>query len=323
VTGSESNGSAAGGPVIDESFQTTDMTVAEEMVRRVYPRAELRESKRDFWFEQSTAGSDGVTFARFKFTSEIDIAVEFDGIAGFGQVLHGDYVAESNRQPLDSSHPFLFRPGLGTSKSEQLDILMVNIDLDVLARHAAQQLGAETARLDFHGHAAVSDTLRAHWLRTVGYAWRSVVRDREVLHNDAIRRATFEAVAASALATFPITAKGPVRMPHAVASSAIRRAQHYISDNADQPLTVAEIAAAARLSVRALQAGFRREFGTTPVAYLREVRLEAARADLVKADPTQEQVAEVARRWAFANAGRFAAQYRERFGEYPTETLRR
>jgi AraC-like DNA-binding protein len=52
------------------------------------------------------------------------------------------------------------------------------------------------------------------------------------------------------------------------------------------------------------------------------VRLDAARAELREADD-DTRVADVARRWAFANLGRFAAQYRTRFGENPGDTLRR
>jgi transcriptional regulator GlxA family with amidase domain len=74
--------------------------------------------------------------------------------------------------------------------------------------------------------------------------------------------------------------------------------------------------------VRALQEGFARELGMPPLAYLRQVRLDRAWADLVQAEPTATTVAEVALRWGFAHLGRFSAAYSQRFGEYPKDTLR-
>lgn len=72
---------------------------------------------------------------------------------------------------------------------------------------------------------------------------------------------------------------------------------------------------------RAVQQGFRREFGVTPHDFLRIVRLERVRSDLC--DPaTSGSIANTARRWGFAHVGRFSADYAARFGELPSETVR-
>jgi AraC-like DNA-binding protein len=308
--------------IIDESFQTGDLGEAEALARRVYPRAGLRESQGDFHYEQFARGEGGVSFSRFKINSQMDIAVDFDGVAAFGILIGGRYAVESNGDRVDSAQPFLFTPGPGQSQSEQLDVLTVNVTTDVLAESAARRLGVDAARLRFGGHHTTSPTMRAHWLRTVNYAWNSVLQVNDVFHNEAIRAATLEAVVTAALAAFPIDVASAARASDLSSSAAIRRAQAFIEDNADQPLTVADIAEAARLSVRALQLGFQREFDTTPMGFVRQVRLDAARDELLKADGGV-LVADVARRWAFANLGRFAAQYRARFGENPVDTLRR
>ena len=107
-----------------------------------------------------------------------------------------------------------------------------------------------------------------------------------------------------------------------VAPRAIRRAAELIHGHAAEPLAVADIAAAVGLSVRTLQDGFHRHLDTTPTLYLREVRLRRARDDLLAADPGTAKVTDVAIRWGFLQLGRFAAQYRERFGESPSATLR-
>jgi transcriptional regulator GlxA family with amidase domain len=85
---------------------------------------------------------------------------------------------------------------------------------------------------------------------------------------------------------------------------------------------VAELAEIAGMSVRSLQEGFRRHVGCAPMAYLQQVRLLRAHDALRRADPTRITVAAVAHRWGFAHLGRFAAAYRTRFGQTPSETLR-
>jgi len=62
--------------------------------------------------------------------------------------------------------------------------------------------------------------------------------------------------------------------------------------------------------------------GMSPSRYLRLRRLNMVRAVLRRADPTTVSVAEIARRYQFSDLGRFAAVYREIFGEMPSATLR-
>ena len=105
-------------------------------------------------------------------------------------------------------------------------------------------------------------------------------------------------------------------------ASVVRRARDYIEANADQPLTVADIARACGVGVRGLQHGFQRSMETSPTEYLRYVRLRCAHHDLLVADPTTTTVEAIAHRWGFPHRGRFAAQYRDRYGVQPAATLR-
>lgn len=107
-----------------------------------------------------------------------------------------------------------------------------------------------------------------------------------------------------------------------VAPPAVKRAMELIEAHAAEPLTVEDIAEAVGVGVRALQEGFRRHLGTTPLCYLRDVRLERVRAELVSCTPGTATVTDVACRWGFFHAGRFSIAYRERFGESPSQTLR-
>jgi len=105
-------------------------------------------------------------------------------------------------------------------------------------------------------------------------------------------------------------------------SKRVRAAEDYMRDHAEEPLTIAEIADAVGVGPRALQAAFRATYDATPRQVLAEIRLEKARARLLA--PEEEMtVTDVALASGFVHFGRFAAAYRERYGELPSETLRR
>ena len=59
-----------------------------------------------------------------------------------------------------------------------------------------------------------------------------------------------------------------------------------------------------------------------PIAWLKRLRLDRAHADHEAADPASVTVTEIAAKWGFLHQGKFAAQYRARFGATPSETLR-
>jgi AraC-like DNA-binding protein len=108
-----------------------------------------------------------------------------------------------------------------------------------------------------------------------------------------------------------------------VAPRAICTAVDIIEEEANLPLTVSSIAARCHVSVRSLQQGFQCHLGTSPMAYLREVRLRRAHQILLESDPSTLTVASVAYHWGFTNLGRFAAAHAARYRATPTETLRR
>jgi AraC-like DNA-binding protein len=104
----------------------------------------------------------------------------------------------------------------------------------------------------------------------------------------------------------------------------VRRVVELIDSSPQTPFSVADLAVFAGVSERSLHAAFRRQLGTSPMAYLRQRRLEQAHDELLRLDPAAgAKVTDVALRHGFAHGGRFAAAYRARFGESPSVTLRR
>jgi len=106
--------------------------------------------------------------------------------------------------------------------------------------------------------------------------------------------------------------------------SAVHRAVDFIEEHLAEPITLGQLAAHAGVSIRSIQSGFREDLSTTPVAYIRDRRLDKIRTVLVESGSIDGiTVGSVAMRWGFNNPGSFAVHYRERFGESPSQTLRR
>ena len=105
--------------------------------------------------------------------------------------------------------------------------------------------------------------------------------------------------------------------------AALARAEAYIERHARGAVRVADLCKAAGVSERTLQYAFVQKFGIGPKEFLNVFRLISIRRQLQVADPRRTKVADVANDWGFWHMGQFAADYRQRFEEYPSETLNR
>lgn len=101
----------------------------------------------------------------------------------------------------------------------------------------------------------------------------------------------------------------------------VRRAQRIIEERAHDDVSLADIARECGVTPRTLQYAFRRHLDCTPNAYLRQVRLDLVH-QVLRAG-TVSTVGDAAARFGFFNPGRFAADYRQVFGENPGQTLQR
>jgi AraC-like DNA-binding protein len=104
---------------------------------------------------------------------------------------------------------------------------------------------------------------------------------------------------------------------------AVMRACDYIEAHLRTPISLAELCAAAGVSARALEYGFRDYYELGPMAYVRNLRLCRVRDDLLDSTRHGASVSNTARRWCFTHMGQFSHDYRELFGEMPSMTLTR
>lgn len=114
-------------------------------------------------------------------------------------------------------------------------------------------------------------------------------------------------------------AEGPARLR--LAPRYVKQAEAYMLEHADEPLTLETLCAVTGVSRRTLYGGFRQYRGVSPMAYLKNIRLERVRRDLLAAR-AGARVTDIALHWGFSQLGRFAVDYRARFGERPSDTLK-
>jgi AraC-like DNA-binding protein len=110
--------------------------------------------------------------------------------------------------------------------------------------------------------------------------------------------------------------------PSAAAPYYVRRVESYIREHARQPITTDDLVSIGGVSARSIFHGFRRFRSTTPMGYLKAVRLDIAREALLKARRDgAASVTEVATAAGYTNLSQFSRDYRARFRESPSQTL--
>ncbi len=107
-----------------------------------------------------------------------------------------------------------------------------------------------------------------------------------------------------------------------VAPRQVRDVEDYIREHASEPLSIGDLVRHSGISGRSLFRAFRSHRRTSPMAFLRSVRLDDARAKLLAAAPC-DSVTDIALDCGFEHLGRFSAEYARRFSESPSATLRR
>lgn len=199
------------------------------------------------------------------------------------------------------------------------DQRIVHLDRALVEGVAAERLAVPSGGFRFDHRRTPSPAAVALWNDTVGLVSRTLARGEvgELLWSELTRL-----TAVGLLELYPPSAADlPVALLEPGARR-IRRVVEHIHEHAELPLTPTDLARVADVSVRTLQESFAAVLGQSPMGYVRGVRLDRARDEL-RAGVPGTSVGRVAQRWGFAHLGRFSAEYGRRFGERPSDTLRR
>jgi AraC-like DNA-binding protein len=325
--------SAAGTvPVKRAELVTQDMELIRELISQLYAEHRARFSCADPSRVDGSvrwAAADGLSaclmqYGGFGYDAEISPNTDPHAVV----VLHGDGVISTARGELYFTGGDTFMPPSDLShvtRMHDLGLATVQVPWAATGQLAEEVTGLPAADLRFESMSPVSAARQGTWTRTTRFICGELVSSDATEVSPLMAGEMMRLAAAALLETFPNTTMtvaytpGPGRVPPA----AVHQAAAFIDAHAGQPITLAQIAAAAGVTGRALRYAFRRHYGTTPAGYLRQARLERAHQELAAGEPGGGvTVAAVARNWGWASPSQFAAAYQRRYGQPPGHTLR-
>lgn len=299
---------------VEQVVEMTDLDAAQEILSAAYGTMRIACDRGRSWIRMASRSLGPIRFDDVASRVEMGLASEPEQSYIFGHLDAGRlrYRVNGDERLVAPGEVFIAaQPGLPyTAVADDPQLMLMVLDRSALE-------GVVTG-VSFVGGGAVSPRAVASWRSTCAHLRDQVlpVFGGEPL---VVANATHLLVATT-LATFPHR-KPEERAPDRrdAHPRTVRRAIAFIEDNAAKDITVADIAHAARVSIRAVQLAFRRHLDMTPMAYVRRVRLSHADADLRAANGT---VTTIAARWGYARPSVFAAQYRAAYGVSPSQTLR-
>ncbi|EKE71116.1 helix-turn-helix domain-containing protein [Celeribacter baekdonensis] len=313
-------------------LQTSDIDEARERVGKVFcpHRIEFVGNARKLDFHQSFAsiGRLALSYVSYGAEVEIDAGVPEDwfmvhttdrGQCGM-QIGGQDVLADSRTDAVSSA-----TTGLKMRWMNNCGQLVLKIERRALEDHLCQLLNDELRTPIEFLEGAPSESAQAY-RRMLNFVV-SETEHEENFYNSPMGLKNLEGT----LMTLVLTgfrnnySEALLHSAQGVAPRHVRLAEDYIRAHVDEPISISDVAAAAGVSQRTLFDGFQRFRDKTPMAFLKAIRMEAVRKELLRADAMASgvSVTSIAVNWGFTNLGRFAESYRRRYGELPSVTLRR
>src|SRR5690554_2724198 len=207
--------------------------------------------------------------------------------------------------------------------TDNTEKLIIRVERSLLERYCQQMLGRTLRRgIEFASDMPLNTEAGSRWLRMVGWMYDCLSVDDNI---SPLMISQMESSLVTMLLTnHPHTyfqelcSDGP-----SLAPSFVKRVERFIEEHAHEPISIADMAEHAGVSSRSLFTGFRRYRNTSPMTYLKEIRLRRVNEELKRLTPGSDTVTAVAFRWGFSHLGHFTTDYKRRFGESPSETLAR
>ena len=144
--------------------------------------------------------------------------------------------------------------------------------------------------------------------------WSNALRSPDSVRGESLTTALVAGLA-SALP------QGAEASKHPTARSALVRRAIELSDAKRGRISIANLCLNLRVSQRALNYAFVSQIGEPPNRYLKLRRMNQVRRRLREACPAETTIEAITREMGFFEAGRFAVEYRQIFGECPSKTL--
>ncbi|MEH3155251.1 MAG: helix-turn-helix domain-containing protein [Gordonia paraffinivorans] len=317
-------------PVRRSTFSSADDGEITDFIRRTYAENTSRFAHMSDGAEFSAEVGDTAAFGSDRVYTSVEYSGQspgFDDLVFFAVHSGSVHMTGPGTDRIVGRDDVAFYP-IGVPigfAMDSFDVTTLRIGVAYVQQVGHSVTGTAPDDITFLDTTPVSQAMHRYWQSLMHQVSSGIQEPDSPFDHALIAQETARTIAVAALHVFPNTTltRTASRGPGSVFPATIRRAVSVIDERADRPLDLGAIASAAGTSPRALQYGFRRHLGITPMEHLRRVRLDRAHRELVDADPTRgDTVAAIARRWGFANPGRFATSYRATYGRSPATTLR-
>ncbi len=311
---------------------TTDRTdVAQSHIGQIFVMHSIEGTGgRALNFVHSRADLGALSFNRLGYGAELDIvATALPDFYLFQITLQGELVLsfEDHVIRLQPGSIFVMNPGVPYRKHWNADSrqLLVRIPVRMLERRLMHDLGITSLKPVRFAPVGIRSTVHVTaFLRQMGAMCQDLADAAGVSTRPFVADALEALFLSMLLAALPHdSSEALTRPPSPAAPYYVNRAEHYMRNHARRDVSMADLSVAAGVTDRTLQEGFRRFRGAPPMQVLRNIRLDMARDELMRGLDVSRTVTDVAIDSGFSHLGRFAKSYADRFGEAPSETLRR
>lgn len=303
------------------SVRSRGVDDVERVWRRFVPSARIeRVDPRTVSFSWSSVELAHFSVVSYELTASVHSSVHTTDQIMACRLIADDVRIESEGRSVDPRRPWMTSDAGAdaqwTGSARVRAFVFDRTDAERVARIAAGDDRLVLRRIEPHARDRDAAT---QWERSFAHVSSSLasVHDDDILATELQRHALLTTL--STFSTSYVEAVERARQ-RSSAPRTVRRAVAHIEAHAHEPLTLEDIATAAGISGRGLQHAFRRTLDMTPMEYVRRVRLSAAHDELRAG--TAVSVSDVARRWGFSSASRFARYHREHYGQNPAQVAR-
>ena len=314
-------------------FCTSDLSVASEALRRFYVPHDLHvTSRRQFELDSTMVNSGNVRVGQLTFGTDVEVACQADtGSYVLSYTTSGSIEVSSGQRQATAgpSRATLLAVGKSSRFDMPKDASLVTMSFERadLETELSTMLGCRIVRpIVFDFATDMGSEPGRSFLDTLElFRHQATCADTLSAAHPAFAAGLAKATITGLLLTFPHNYTDELVRGNDTAGlpPTIDRAVRAVEESPTTIHRADDLARLAGLSLRALEAGFERYVGQPPMAYVRRVRLDRARAQLLAGDAHSVNVSDVANRWGFSHLGRFSATYRATFGENPSATLLR
>ncbi len=311
-------------------FRSHNLDEARETISNAYDSHQLEHigAQRKVDISLHVAALNSVSFSLVRYGSDVVATVEEGSGIYVLMPLAGQLEVNSGGQRIlcAPGHAVVQNAGVGFQKvmTNGYQQLVVKFDPNVLLQHLQSRGIKPVEPIHFDSAMDISSGKGSSWWRTVNYVMEELrnadMNGPQQLINEPLERLLIQNILRCQAHNYSNALQAP--QSYQLAPWYVKKAQEYLHESVSDSVSLDELAKATGVSSRSLQYGFKKVHGITPMQYLKELRLARVHKELSRGD-MHASVTPVAMACGFKQLGWFANQYKEKYGETPSETLRR